>query len=116
MGRRDRERRERLINGSERMKESGLPRADERYRDLAKMRGCATADEAQLFMYLSMGKEWGPIECPHCEEVQSIEELLKDRPPCEEIGHPEQLQAVMAGGTTIPCVLCGETPEYDPAV
>ena len=113
MGKRDRERRERLIAGEKRMKQSAQPSAAERYRDLAAMNGCGEADESQTMMVLTMGADWGPIECPHCGNTPTICDLLKDRPSCEEIGHPEQsLKQAATGVPPVPCVLCGETPEF----
>ena len=113
MGKRDRERRERLIEGERRIKESGRPAAVERFRDLAVMAGCKKADESQAMMVMTMGADWGPIECPHCGTAPLVSDLLKDRPSCEEIGHPEQFQAhLLTGQPFIECVLCGETPEF----
>ena len=112
MGKRDRERRERLISGERRIKESGLPNAIERYRDLAKMSGCTEADKEQALMALTMGADWQPIECPHCGDTPTIGDLVKDRPECAVIGHPEQaLFAQATGRAPVPCILCGETPD-----
>ena len=114
MGKRDRERRERLIAGEQRMKQSAQPSAVERYRDLAVMSGCTEADESQTLMVLTMGADLKPIECPHCGDTPTIDDLLKNRPSCEEIGHPEQsLKQAATGVPPVPCVLCGETPEFN---
>ena len=95
------------------MKQSGQPSAVERYRDLAAMSGCREADDSQAMMVLTMGPDWGPVECPHCGTTPTIEDLVKDRPNCEEIGHPEQFQAsAFAGHYPVQCVLCGEIPEF----
>ena len=112
MGKRDRERRERLISGERRMKNSVLPNVIERYRDLAKMSGCTEADKEQTLMVLTMGANWQPIECPHCGKAPTIADLLRDRPDCAEIGHPEQ--AIFVRSTDqgpVPCILCGEIPD-----
>ena len=112
MGKQDRERRSQLIAGERRMKEADATQAVQRYRDLAKMSGCQEADEEQKFMALVMGSDWQPIECPHCGSTPSIQDLTKDRPSCEEIGHPGQTMFMgpISNGP-VPCILCGETPD-----
>ena len=47
------------------------------------------------------------------ETIPTIEELALDRPPCEEIGHPEQMQGRhFAGLYPIHRLLCGDTPDF----
>ena len=111
----DNEEKRRIREVETRLKASGLVDAVARYRSLAQMGSCAEADEAQLSALLTMGEGWEPIECPHCEIVPAIEELARYRPPCEEIGHPEQMQGRhFAGLYPIECPLCGETPDFGP--
>ena len=113
MGKRDRERKGQLIAGRSRMEQSGLPYAGERYKDLTKLGSCVEADEAQRVMYLTMGEEWRPIECPHCGTTPTTDHLFEGRPSCEEIGHPEQSQLfALQGRQPVACVFCGETPQF----
>lgn len=109
------EEKRRIREVESRLKASGLVDAVARYRSLAQMQSCAEADEAQLSAALTMGEGWEPIECPHCGITPAIEELARNRPPCQEIGHPEQMQGRhFAGMYPIECPLCGETPDFGP--
>ena len=100
------DRKDRLRESEARVKASGLLSAVDRYRALAKMETCREADQAQLTAVLTMGEGWNPIECPHCQTIPTIEELAWDRPPCAEIGHPEQMQGRhFAGMYAIECII-----------
>ena len=113
MMREDDDRKNRLREGEARVKASGLVSAVDRYRALAKMETCEEADQAQLTAVLTMGEGWDPIECSHCQTIPTIEELTRDRPPCEEIGHLEQMQGRhFAGMYAIECIRCGDTPDF----
>lgn len=116
MGRRNRLRKQKLIEGQHRTAQSEQPFAEQRYRDLVTMFDCATANEAQGFTYLTMGEKWLPIECPHCGSTPPLSQLLANRAPCAQQGHPEQLK-VMAetGRTPVPCPLCQVVPQFSKA-
>lgn len=113
MGRRDTRRRIRLIKTHQRIAGQHGQQAAARYRDLSAMRNCQEADQAQLNMYLAMGKGSEPVECPVCQRIPALEELTKNRPPCDTHGHPEQLKVFKnTGRAPVPCPLCGVLPQF----